>query len=224
MIVLCSADVHGNYAVYEWLLTQARRSAVDAIVLAGDLLGWPDGFPTPEEAQRHDAARLCALLDEAGPPVFYVMGNDDLVELGGALPKVQSVHARRVQHGGFGFVGYQYSLPFMGGTFEKAEQGIASDLTALVPLLDDTTVLVTHSPAFGILDPGIGGVNIGSRSLRTLLDDYSCQAHVHGHSHVGFGRCGNRFNVAAAGRCRAVVLDLETMEHRVLGSSFGPSY
>jgi Icc-related predicted phosphoesterase len=219
MLLLCSADVHGNHAAYEWLLRQAHEQQVDALVLAGDLLGCPDGFETPEDAQRADAAQLCRLLDRPGLPVFYVMGNDDLVELGSISPSVRSVHGRKVQAGGISFVGYQYSLPFMGGTFERPEPAIASDLAALVPLLDHTTVLLTHSPAFGILDPGIGGVNIGSTSLRTLLDDHPCQAHIHGHSHGGFGRCGNRFNVAAAGRCRAVVLDLETMEHRVLGST-----
>jgi Icc-related predicted phosphoesterase len=194
---------------------------VDAIVLAGDLLGCPDGFPTPEAAQRYDASHLTTLLDTAGLPVFFVMGNDDLVELDPAPLNMQSLHGRRLQYGATPLVGYQYSLPFMGGTFEKPEDEIASDLAALVPLLDASTVFVTHMPAFGLLDPGIAGVNIGSRSLRTLLDEHRCRAHIHGHSHGGFGRSGNRFNVAAAGRCRAVVLNLETMEHRVLGSGPG---
>ena len=81
MLILAAADVHGSRAVYEWLLAEARAAAVEAIVLAGDLLGCPDGFATPEDAQRHDARGLVSLLETAGHPVFYVMGNDDLVEL-----------------------------------------------------------------------------------------------------------------------------------------------
>jgi Icc-related predicted phosphoesterase len=55
MRVLASSDVHGRRVVYEWLLTVARNHDVESIVLAGDLLGCPDGFDTPEDAQRHEA-------------------------------------------------------------------------------------------------------------------------------------------------------------------------
>lgn len=135
MRVLASADVHGRRAVFEWLLTVARQWDVDATVLAGDLLGCPDGFDTPEEAQRHDAKSLIHLLDAARVPVLYIMGNDDLVELDSQSARVQSIHARRVTLGSFNFVGYQYSLPFMGGVFEKPEGGIESDLAALTSLV-----------------------------------------------------------------------------------------
>jgi DNA repair exonuclease SbcCD nuclease subunit len=62
--------------VYDWLLTVARERDVDAIVLAGDLFGCLDGFDTPEAAQRHEASLLTGLLQGAGLPVLYVMGND----------------------------------------------------------------------------------------------------------------------------------------------------
>ena len=55
MRVLAAADVHGRRTVYDWLLAAAREHRVDAVILAGDLLGCPDGFDTPEESQRHDA-------------------------------------------------------------------------------------------------------------------------------------------------------------------------
>jgi len=50
-------------------------------VLAGDLLGVPDGFTTVEEAQRQDAGTIASILRGAKVPVLYIMGNDDLVEL-----------------------------------------------------------------------------------------------------------------------------------------------
>lgn len=119
MKVLASADVHGIRPVYEWLLDSASERKVDAIILAGDLLGCPDGFDTAEEAQTHEAATLVELLDSASMPVFYIMGNDDLVELNSSSARVQSIHARRIEFGDVNVVGYQYPLPFMGGTFEK---------------------------------------------------------------------------------------------------------
>jgi Icc-related predicted phosphoesterase len=216
MKVLASADVHGVWPTYEWLLAIARKHSVDMIVLAGDLLGFAEGFDTVEDAQRHEAQSLTELLDSAGVPVLYIMGNDDLVELNSSSERVQSIHGRRVEYGRFAFAGYQYSLPFMGGIFEKPETGIQTDLVPLAPLVDANTVFVSHSPALGILDPGFGEVRIGSSSIRELLERRPFRAHIHGHSHAGFGRDGKHFNVAAAGSARTILLDLETMHHQVL--------
>lgn len=220
MRVLASADVHGQWPVYKWLVTVAREQRVQAMVLAGDLLGCPDGFDTPQEAQQHEARILVEFLECAPVPVFYIMGNDDLVELNSRSKQVQSLHGRRVRTGHYAFVGYQYSLPFMGGTFEKPEAGIESDLRDLTELLDAETVVVTHSPVLGVLDPGFGETRIGSRSLSEFLERRPFLLHIHGHSHAGFGREGRHFNVASAGRTRAMVIDLETLRHEVVCPEF----
>jgi Icc-related predicted phosphoesterase len=216
MRVLASADLHGMHSVYEWLIRTASEHHVEAVVLAGDLFGCLDGFATPEDAQQHEAQLVVELLAHAGIPVLYIMGNDDLVELNSGSARVQSIHGRRVQFGAHSFVGYQYSLPFMGGTFEKHEAGIKTDLATLDALVDADTILVSHSPALGILDPGFGETRIGSSSLRDFVERHAVRAHIHGHSHAGFGRQGLHFNVASAGRERAMILDLETMEHQIV--------
>jgi Icc-related predicted phosphoesterase len=216
MRVLASADLHGEHSVYTWLVRTASKHRVDAVVLAGDLLGCPDGFSTPEQAQRHEARQVSECLEGAGLPVFYIMGNDDLVELQPGSERVQSVNGRRVQWGQYAVVGYQYSLPFMGGPFEKSEESISLDVMTLEELLDAGTIFVSHSPALGILDSGIGETYIGSRSLRDLLLRNPVRAHIHGHSHASFGRHGFHLNVASAGRERAMLLDLKTMEHQVV--------
>ncbi len=53
----------------------------DAVLLAGDLLGVPDGYRTVEEAQAADAHRVAGRLVDMNCPVFYLMGNDDLVDI-----------------------------------------------------------------------------------------------------------------------------------------------
>ena len=95
------------------------------------------------------------------------------------------------------------SLPSMGGDLEKPDEEIEEDLRAIEGYLDSRTVLVTHSPAYGILDPGAGPHKIGSRALRNLLQAHPVRAHIHGHSHSGFGRDGNHFNAASARSNRA---------------------
>ena len=216
MRILASADLHGKQEVNAWLVRAASDHGVEALILAGDLLGCLEGFDTPEAAQEHEAHVLSEVLASAGLPVLYVMGNDDLVELQPTCDRVQSIHGRQIQLGKYSFVGYQYSLPFMGGTFEKTEAGINADLVALEHLVRVDTVFVSHSPALGVLDPGIGEAHIGSSSLQAFLARHPYRAHIHGHSHTGFGRQGAHFNVAAAGHKRAMILDLETLEHQIV--------
>jgi Icc-related predicted phosphoesterase len=206
MRILAAADVHGQWPVYDWLLTAAREERVEAIVLAGDLLSGAEGFDSVEESQRHEACILTDLLDSAGVPVLYLMGNDDLVELNPTSNRIQSVHGKRVNLGRFAFAGYQYSLPWMGGIFEKPEAGIENDLDGLAQHVDSDTIFVSHSPAFGILD---GPNTIGSRALLRFVGTNGFRAHIHGHCHYGFGRSENHFNVASAGRNRAMIIDLE---------------
>lgn len=216
MRLLAAADLHGDHAVYRWLVRTARDLRPDAVVLAGDLLGYPDGHGTVEQAQRADAAKVLAILDEMDDPVFTIMGNDDWIELESKKSGMRSIHGVRVELGEFNLVGYQYSLPFIGGIFEKTEEEIRADLTALEPLVDQNTVLVTHSPAHGILDLTALGNHAGSTSIKDLIDRKNPLAHIHGHIHEGFGRRGRHFNVACAGRRRAVLIDLPALDHAVL--------
>jgi Icc-related predicted phosphoesterase len=90
-------------------------------------------------------------------------------------------------------------------------------LSLLYSLVDDRTVLVTHSPAYGILDLGILGLPAGSLSIKELVEERNPLLHIHGHIHEEFGVRGRHFNVAAAGHKRAFLIDTDTMEHQVLG-------
>ena len=147
------------------------------------------------------------------------MGNDDWVELKPPNDSIRSIHGHRIDLGPYNFVGYQHTLPFMGGVNEKSEEDIAADLRKLRSLFDPNTIFVSHSPAHGILDTGILGDSVGSVSIREMLRDTPFLAHVHGHIHESFGREGRHFNVAAGHNRRAVTLDLSTLEHKVLSGT-----
>lgn len=211
MRILAAADVHGNRGVYEWLLRTAKQERADALILAGDLLTMDD-----EPVLRREADWLLALLRQSGLPVLYLMGNDDLISLDYRDDQIRPLHGDRIECGGFPFVGYQYSLPFMGGIYEKPEEEIGNDLAAIEPLLNERTILVTHSPAHGVLDRTFGGEHVGSRSVAALLDRRPVLMHIHGHIHHSFGREGKHFNVACAAQRRAFVVDLPSLNHQIL--------
>ena len=219
MKLLASADLHGDHDIYEWLVGVTKSARPDVIVLAGDLLDGAARFDTIEDAQRAEAHEILEILDRVSQPVLYLMGNDDMVELEPHKDSIQSIHNSRVEFGGLNFVGYQYSLPFMGGIFEKSEDGIRDDLSSIDTLVDDRTVLVTHSPAYGVLDIGILDRHAGSVSIKELIERRNPLLHIHGHIHREFGNRGRHFNVAAGGHKRAVLIDTNTMEHQVVSET-----
>jgi Icc-related predicted phosphoesterase len=98
--------------------------------------------------------------------------------------------------------------------FVKSEEEIDEDLQSLEPLLEKPTILVTHAPAYGVLDRCYGGEHVGA--LGALLHRRPVLVHIHGHIHGDFGRDENHFNVAAAGRRRAVVIDLPSLDHQMV--------
>lgn len=212
MRVLAVADIHGALDVYEWLTKIAGRERVDAVIIAGDLFsgGW-------EEEQAVQAKEIISLLQAIPAPVFYLMGNDDHIPLSCDDEKMQLLHGRRIELGrDFAIAGYQFTPLFMGTVFERSEDEIAADTQWVEPLLDERTVFVTHGPVYGVLDRTYGGQRVGSRSLAALLQRRPVLAHIHGHIHESFGRDGNRFNVASAARRRAMLVELPSLESRVV--------
>lgn len=212
MRILASADIHGAEEVYEWLRRVAAEYRVDLIILAGDLLsgGW--------EAEQSAQARtfVIPLLRTLPVPVYYIMGNDDNVDLGYEDERIRPVHDRRLEFGEYTVAGYQYSPPFVGGCYEKPEDEIAANLRRIEPLLDEHTILVTHTPAFGYADRIYSGANVGCYALAEVLARRSVLCHVHGHIHHSFGRAANHFNVAADASKRAMMIDIPSLSHIVI--------
>lgn len=210
--ILASADIHGVIEVYEWLRAAVSHHCADVLILAGDLLigGWE------EEQSEHARTFVIPLLQTIPVPVFFIMGNDDHIELEPGNENVRSAHANKLSLGGFSIVGYQYSPPFVGSCHEKPDREIAEDLRGIEPLLDETSILVTHSPAFGYVDRIYAGDHVGSSAIRELLDRANVLCHIHGHIHHSFGRDGNHFNVACSGRCRGMIINLPSLSHCVI--------
>jgi Icc-related predicted phosphoesterase len=212
MRIIAAADIHGVRAVYEWLMDLTQTSC-DVLVLAGDLFA--ADFASE---QRKQAEKIVAILRSSSVPVLYIMGNDDNVALDYSDDLIQLIHGRRVPIDAYNFVGYQYTPPFVGDAFVKTDAEIEADLPLLEPLVDERTVFVTHAPAWGRLDLCYEE-NVGSRAIAQFLQRKPALAHIHGHIHEKFGRDGNHFNVAAAGVCRAVLIELPSLVHTVLAYS-----
>jgi len=212
MRLLAIADIHGATDVYEWLRDAVSDNDADVLILAGDLLlgAWE------EEQSKQAYTFVLPLLYSIPIPVFFIMGNDDHVEPESRKEMIRSVHGRRLDMSVYNIAGYQYSPPFVGSCHEKPEDEIAADLKKMVPLIDENTVVVTHTPAYGYVDQTCSGDHVGSRALSNWLNRKNVLCHIHGHVHHSFGRSGNHFNVAADGKPRAMIIDLPSLSYSVI--------
>jgi len=210
--ILAIADIHGATGVYEWLPEAAAEYCADLLILAGDLLigGWED----EQSVQAREV--VIPLLREIPAPVLYIMGNDDHIDLGYEDERIRPVHRRRLDFGACGVAGYKYSPPFVGGCYEKPDEEIARDLLLIEPILDESTIFVTHTPAYGYADRIFSGDQVGSRALADLLARRKVLCHIHGHIHHSFGSAANHFNVASGGRRRAMVIEVPSLSHFVI--------
>ena len=83
MRVLAGADFHGNLGIVGWFVEKGRSREVEAIVLAGDQLGYNDEVEDPEEDQTLNAHRVEAMLLEVEyGPLHHGQRRSDRARLG----------------------------------------------------------------------------------------------------------------------------------------------
>jgi Icc-related predicted phosphoesterase len=242
MRLLFTADLHGLNAAYQRFAELLLSGGFDVGVLAGDLMGFPSDAeievsrnklnqdPDESAAGRGDeeADRIAehalknkeryykSLIKKARKPIVFVMGNDDGI-LGQGIAWTNEgmfvdISQRRAKHGKYNFVGYHYTSPFVGGSFEKTLPDQRQDFAMLRHLIDQNTILVTHGPPFGILDTGGDGEHYGSKALRDLVDSTSPRLHLFGHIHHSHGRSDNSINGAYPHVRRFVAVDVDTLQ------------
>jgi len=156
------------------------------------------------------------ILAESDKPIYFIMGNDDGIVAGGLewenYKNQVNINQKRIQYKEYGFVGYQYTSPFVGGLFEKPELDQRQDFLELEKLIDSKTILVTHGPPYGILDHVPGNAGYGSKNLRDLINRKTPGYHLFGHIHQCFGSDGKYINGAFPKEMKFVSIDTDRDE------------
>ena len=121
MRVLASADVHGRRQVYDWLIATAWSIASTLSFSAEICLAAQTGLlhrrmPSSTTLTSSRVPGRCRAADS----IHHGERRPRRTELGfwSAFNRFTAAEFVRV----YNFVGYQYSLPFMGGTSEKPEE------------------------------------------------------------------------------------------------------
>jgi len=87
---------------------------------------------------------------------------------------------------GVKFYGSPWQPAFCDWYFNLPRNGDALEACwAQIP--DDTDVLVTHGPSYGILDDNIRSISCGCEKLRLRVEQVRPKSHVFGHIHDSYG-------------------------------------
>ena len=224
MRLLFTSDVHGYGTAFRQFADLLRKDDYDCGVVAGDnnpdalsrdeikaRLGLTDDdlieeLPSPDDdvdsyIQKADIVHylddaLQAVTDEtleilsgAGKPVFVIAGNHD-TSVWKDQGRVRVLNdGRRVRFAGRSFVGYQKT------TLDTDREVLEREFLRLGRHVGNKTILITHTPAHGILDTvAHRGYQEGSPALRRVVDRRKPLLHLFGHIHESAGHQSNAVN------------------------------
>jgi Icc-related predicted phosphoesterase len=136
-------------------------------------------------------------------PIYYIPGNREYepfaYEFEGIPKNTFPIHNRKLKYSGkdgvtVWLVGFGSALPGINNNFVKNEPEIYDALTNLfISLkgeknLDDKVILVSHNPPYNTkLDQAHMSPNVGSKSLRKIIEEYQPDICLCGHIHESFG-------------------------------------
>lgn len=178
MKLVCYSDAH-------WHFREVKVPPGDVLVYAGDWCSGDDMMNTI-----HFASHLKTLPHKhkiviAGNHDRIAESNPELVANLFAEAGVTYLQDKELVIGGVKFYGTPWTPQFCNWAFMKEDEELVQ-VWKKIP--SDTDVLITHGPAFGILDciPEVGSV--GSKSLEAAIVNKKPKIHVCGHIHCGYGR------------------------------------
>lgn len=159
MKILATADLHGSQYRLNILLKNIEIYSPDLVVVCGDITQFGPG----ELAKN--------FLDQIPVTTFAIPGNIDTEDVSKAIDesKATNIDVKRVEKNGIYFVGTSGSTDKLLSTGKK--------------LLDEKSVLVSHSPPHGIQDKVFLGMHAGSKELREIIDKYKPRLVLCGHIH-----------------------------------------
>jgi len=203
MRIYAVADIHGKPAKIARIRQVILELKPDALVVAGDITGYVN------------SNAVISQLNHMPAPVLAIRGNTDLEKVDRLLdyyPNTSSLHLREQKINGLKFVGVSGTIPVpFRSRIGWCEKRVINTLAAQV---DDTSVLVVHSPPRGVLDEAFGRLHTGCRRLYQLVVQRRPRLVLCGHIHErpGIAYIGQttvvNCNVARAGR--GAVVDFES--------------
>jgi Icc-related predicted phosphoesterase len=188
MRLVATSDCHGK-------LGDARLPHGDVLILAGDIFANRSGDPDTDAAFQLNAMReldhFCGTLDFKH--VLLIAGNHDWVferykDAHSVLKNIVYLEDSGIEIEGVKFWGSPHQPWFFDWAFNLPRDGRElAHYWSLIP--DDTDVLITHGPPYGILDLPFGKRDsAGCKLLLKRVQEVNPRVHVFGHIHGSYGK------------------------------------
>jgi Icc-related predicted phosphoesterase len=177
------------------MLSSAELPRGDVLILAGDLL--PNRFANPDRDAAFQLNDLRDLDDFCGElnyrHVLLIAGNHDWIfernrPASRELKNITYLEDSSVEIDGVKFYGSPYQPEFFSWAFNLGRSSPElARVWSLIP--DDTDILITHGPPYGILDQPFGrGEHAGCELLLKRVTEVRPRLHVFGHIHGSYGQ------------------------------------
>jgi Icc-related predicted phosphoesterase len=179
MKIVCFSDLHGQYSkkLTKWF----DNNPGDILLFAGDLqlnnfdygfkfLQWLNKLPYEYKIMifgNHDGNYHYTLQESIKYNNIKILNNESIT--------INNIN----------IWGSPYSVQFGNWWFMKTDNEL-KEIYKSIP--DNTNILLTHTPPFGILDKTISGANAGSKQLyNRILKLNNLKYHISAHIHEGYG-------------------------------------
>ncbi|PIU63143.1 hypothetical protein COS83_01145 [archaeon CG07_land_8_20_14_0_80_38_8] len=177
MRILAASDLHSNKKKAEKLAKKAVKEKVDLVLLGGDIIemGSTEGMIKP--------------FKKAGIEVLMVHGNhDDPTDIDFLSKKygkgVYNLHSYYKEFDNVVIIG-------AGGTdftpFGLSNKDLFARITDKIKSTKKKTIILAHEPPFETKLDDLGWMNVGSREMRKLIENYNPDLVLCGHIHEKFG-------------------------------------
>lgn len=180
MRLLGITDLHGNHRKLERIVAEA--GPVDALLLGGDITH----FGSAEAAEE-----AVGLARASGGVVLAVAGNCDSAQIDQRLVELGvSLHGRGVRLGTVGLHGVSAVPPWISKMYQSTEEELGTALEAGFAEVAGAAhhCVLAHVPPHGLgVDRVLYGGHVGSKALRTFIEQRGPALVICGHIHEGRG-------------------------------------
>ena len=175
--IIAVSDIHSSKEFLEYFKKEFGKEKEKIFLFAGDIV---DSTKLSDE--------IFAFLEvlSKNNQVFAIPGNVDRAFVGEKLEQLGiNVDKKRKEIAGKGLnvVGFGGSLKTPFFTFNERRE---EEFYSIFEIVDSKTILLTHTPPFGIFDE-VGGEHIGSKVLREIIEKKNPYMLVCGHVHELYG-------------------------------------